>query len=70
MLATHAPFAKVFTVVRQHIVAILAQAQASPTDYFIPIETARLVLADPDRAPLGKFRQGNLLDRISTQPAG
>jgi hypothetical protein len=70
MLTAHAPFAKVFAVVRQHVVAILAQPQASPTDHFIPIEPARLVQADPDHAPLGKLRQGNLLNRTSTQPPG
>ena len=69
MLTADTPFAKVFTIVCQEAVAILADPQASATDHFVGIEPGRSLQTDPNGAPLRKLGLGNLLDWTSTQPA-
>jgi hypothetical protein len=64
-----APFAEVFAVIRQRMVAILTQSQASPTDHILPAEVACLRQPHPDLAALSELRKGNLFDWASTQPA-
>jgi len=70
MFTPHAPLAEVFAIIRQQVVAILAQARAGPANYFVPVGPTQFLDAKPDRASLSELRKGHLFHRTSTQSAG
>jgi hypothetical protein len=68
--ASHAPFAEMFAVIREHVVAIFAKPRASSMHDFIPVELAWFLETKPDWVSPGELRQSNLLYGPSTQPEG
>ena len=68
--ASHAPFAEMFAVIREHVVAIFAKPRTSSMHHFISDELAWFLETKPDRAPPSELQQSNLFYRPSTQPVG
>ena len=68
--ASHAPFAEMFAVIREHVVAIFAKPRTSSMHDFISVELAWFPEAKPDWASPSELRQSNLFYRPSTQPEG
>jgi hypothetical protein len=68
--ASYAPFAEVFAVIREDVVAIFAKPRTSSMHDFISVELAWFLETKPDRAPPSELQQSNLFYRPSTQPVG
>ena len=68
--ASHAPFAEMLAVIREHVVAIFAKSRASSMHDFISDELAWFLETKQDRAPPSELKQSNLFYRPSTQPVG
>ena len=66
--AAHAPFAEMFAVIREHVVAIFAKPRTSSMHDFISVELAWILETKPNRAPPSELKQSNLFYRPSTQP--
>jgi len=68
--ASHAPFAEMLAVIREHVVAIFAKSRASSMHDFISDELTWFLETKPDRAPPSELQQGNLFYGPTTQPVG
>ena len=69
MLTAHTPLAEVLAIVREQVVAILAQPRAGSTGHLVTGGPAGFFEAKPDRASLSELRQGHLFHRTSSQSA-
>ena len=67
---SHAPFAEMFAVIREHVVAIFAEPRTSSMHDLILVELVWLLETKPDRAPPSELQQSNLFYRPPTQPVG
>jgi hypothetical protein len=66
----HAPFAEMFTVIREYVVAIFAKPRTSSMHDFISVELAWFLQTKPDWVSPSELRQSNLFYRPATQPEG